>query len=241
MTKHRSVRFHRGHSTGGHAFTLVELLIVLAIVGLLAVLLIPMALQMAERANAAKCIGNLRQISMVSVSYSSDNRGDWPPNAVGTVYAQYLIPYLGRIPGTKDRDFLRSPLICPSARRNVPDSSYSFRGIYTPTTFDPDRGKYGLSYAQNTYAPGSSASTRVANRLAAENPSAMMLYMDLDGHYLVSLGRITNAEHRNTLMKRHNGLVNVAYADGSVRSIPYDDIPTTQSPVRLFWSGRGIP
>ena len=74
-----------------------------------------------------------------------------------------------------------------------------------------------------------------------------MLYMDYHEQYLVSLGGIKDVNRREVLIKRHAGMVNVAYADGSVGSISYDDIPTAGNPAAntpnassMFWTGRGM-
>ena len=59
-------------------FTLVELLIVVAIIAILAAMLLP-ALQKARMtASKAKCINNLKQLGAVMESYAGDNQ-DWYP------------------------------------------------------------------------------------------------------------------------------------------------------------------
>lgn len=227
------------------AFTLLEILAVVAVILVLAALLFPAVGKFIDKANGTKCIANLKTISSASAAYSGDHNGDFPPAGVGTVFANYLIPYLGKIPGVGDANFMNSPLICPGARTGEPDGNYRHRGIYTPTSYtDSDTGKlvkYGLSYGQNVYAPGNGNSVAVAKRLLAEFPSEMMLYMDLEGHYIVSVGGINNEDRKSLLMKRHAGKINAAFADSSVRALNFEDIPPTNptgAPYR-FWSGKG--
>lgn len=55
------------------AFTLVELLVVVAIIGILAAILFPVFSQARERARRAVCLSNLKQIGLGMLMYSQDN------------------------------------------------------------------------------------------------------------------------------------------------------------------------
>src|SRR5439155_23596548 len=86
------------------AFTLVELLVVLAIIALLIALLLPAIQRAREAANATFCKNNLRQIALGLVQYH-DQRGkfpvgcvEWRPTLVGPqrqlAWSAYLLPFL---------------------------------------------------------------------------------------------------------------------------------------------------
>ena len=59
-------------------FTVVELLVVVAIIGALMMILLPNLAAALERARQAQCAANLRSIGQSIKVYSSGNRGKWP-------------------------------------------------------------------------------------------------------------------------------------------------------------------
>jgi prepilin-type N-terminal cleavage/methylation domain-containing protein len=64
---------------GGNAgFTLLELLAVVAIIGLLAAFLVPTATGMIEQGRSAKCLGNLRTLIPAFHQFAADNNGRLP-------------------------------------------------------------------------------------------------------------------------------------------------------------------
>lgn len=71
------------------AFTLVELLTVIAICGVLAALVIAGLGQSRAKADQLRCMSNLRQMGVALLLYANDNRGLLPHNAQVTATPRY--------------------------------------------------------------------------------------------------------------------------------------------------------
>ena len=83
------------------AFTLVEILVVIAIIGILAALVMPVAQRGIAAAQKASCLSNLRQLGSATLSYAGDNNltlpyGYWVgTNGGGVSWDDLISPYLG--------------------------------------------------------------------------------------------------------------------------------------------------
>src|SRR5438093_7197885 len=66
----------KGRNRNG--FTLIELLVVIAIIAILAAILFPVFAQAREKARAASCLSNLKQLSLGMLMYSQDYDETFP-------------------------------------------------------------------------------------------------------------------------------------------------------------------
>jgi prepilin-type N-terminal cleavage/methylation domain-containing protein/prepilin-type processing-associated H-X9-DG protein len=95
--------------------TLIEMLTVIAIIGILAALVFPTLAKTREKARQTECLSNLKQIGMALELYVSENGGRWPNcggewgrdeyyHTIGTHYfPQFIEPYV------KDRKIWECP------------------------------------------------------------------------------------------------------------------------------------
>jgi prepilin-type N-terminal cleavage/methylation domain-containing protein/prepilin-type processing-associated H-X9-DG protein len=74
-TMRRGAREAMGRRTPRTAFTLVELLVVIAVIGLLAALVLPSLSQARSSAQRAQCVNSLKQLSAAAEMYWDDHNG----------------------------------------------------------------------------------------------------------------------------------------------------------------------
>ena len=81
------------------AFSLVELLVVLAVISVLAAMLLPTLEQCLEKTRTIACAGNLRQQSTAVSAYADDSKGFLPPrilaNPANPAVGKYFAIHLG--------------------------------------------------------------------------------------------------------------------------------------------------
>jgi prepilin-type N-terminal cleavage/methylation domain-containing protein/prepilin-type processing-associated H-X9-DG protein len=204
---------------GLHAFTLVELLVVIALIAVIAGLLLPVLAQVREEGRRVTCLSQLRQISQAHALYLQDcdeQLADWrlpaPPRpepwGPHRYWTEYLQPYL------HSEAVLRDP---------------SDTGPPLP----PHEGMKLAGYALMTWGPsGSGAAADVYFRWAGPPLSLAQVLRPaetvsvMDGH--------TATEQSQGFDARHRQGVHVAFLDGHVRWLPLREL------YRVDTDGRGF-
>ncbi|RRJ95397.1 prepilin-type N-terminal cleavage/methylation domain-containing protein [Opitutaceae bacterium TAV4] len=205
------------------AFTLIELLTVIAIIGILAAIIIPVVGKVRDTARTAQCISNWRQWDTAIKLHINDNKDRFPitinpppaPNAPTKEPWYQIAPYLG-IPGTspmpaaagydKIKTIMYGTMAC-TTKYNRP---YRERNQALWWTFGISDQVSGRPYGSLT-AP---SRTLLGIDHCTESPVANILQWFERKDYETNPLRLRTASP-----KPHVGKVNVLYADGHVRTL----------------------
>lgn len=135
------------------AFTLIELLTVVAIIGILAAILIPVVGRVRQSARETQNLSNLRQVGMLCTLYAADNRGYFPVGYQSS----------GPQAGANWRGFLNAyilPGASPTAQANA-----MRRLLNSPTATIPNDTASGAHYSLNAYiSPDGAGASTYANQ-----------------------------------------------------------------------------
>ncbi|AHF89980.1 N-terminal cleavage protein [Opitutaceae bacterium TAV5] len=116
------------------AFTLIELLTVIAIIGILAAILIPTVGKVRQTARQSLCISRARELGSAIQLYSGDHRDQlpFPKDQAGKRWVVYIAPYIGsfthnydqygEISGIKPNDaaiYGHPAVLCPTTPQDV--------------------------------------------------------------------------------------------------------------------------
>lgn len=243
------------------AFTLIELLTVIAIIGILAAILIPVVGAVRERARAAQCTSNMRQLATGILLYSLDHDGGAPPpqdrklTDDGTLplwtntWHLFIAPYVdfevvSPLDETKSAHW-RSNSIDTSTIYHCPTAVYETVSLHGGTA----RNFFGSSSGWWCYGLNSDVVVRYfrtgvaerggdgnAYRLPLEqleSPTRTAAILETT-YWVAGPGRF--AGDPGVGLAPHNGSANVAFWDGSVARLSANTILAFDSN-DVFWKG----
>ncbi|MFH1500236.1 MAG: prepilin-type N-terminal cleavage/methylation domain-containing protein [Verrucomicrobiota bacterium] len=197
-------------------FTLVELLTVIAIIGILAAILIPVTLVVRQKAQSAACASNLRQIGIGFQVYVADNKRQGLATYINASSEYWYQRLLGTPTSGASIDSKALPA-CPSMEVSGGHAA---------------AGNYGMSNLSVWYpAPLHRVDNDpyfYSSRLL--RPQDWPLFMDADAPIIYGLDNpIESAPSNSRFAARHGGIANVLMADIHVKTVRYGDARWHQS------------
>ncbi|MDF3131025.1 type II secretion system protein [Kiritimatiellaeota bacterium B1221] len=187
------------------AFTLIEMLVVIAIIALLATMIIPVTGKVMERARIMQCSQNLRSIHMALVHYANDHDDTIVPPAGHNSkdnkrFGYYIRPYLE---GGEEGE---NPWGVPE-RYRCPTAQYYPVNVHS-TGLNPD-------YSKRPYLDFPNLAGSI---MVADSRSAFSLF------YSSNSTTKLHARHKDP-NRNATGSVSAVFGDGHWALIPYPDLP----------------
>ena len=224
-------------------FTLVELLVVMAIIAVLAAMLLPSLSSARRKAAQAACINNQKQLGLGMKIYMDDNQNVFPgiasrhygfqaPDWIYWRTNTALYPAFDKSPiAAAMTGAGRASLRCPLDTSDAARFAQIYDDGYGPYLFSYSMTGYGLDGQNNnigisTVVDGSSGKPVTylfkesslhrpsAKILTAEEPGTLGSQDSPDGVSLIQDGRWVPTE--DPLTCRHGGRADVGFADGHV-------------------------
>ncbi len=221
------------------AFTLIEMLTVIAIIGVLAAILIPVVGKVRQSARASRCVSNMRQLGAAFSLFVGDNKGLLPvtynmSNAATNNWWYHLNPYTG------------NPVMKPywtsaSGSGSVQEVSLADGGVYRCPETDPNNTGWGsnfwVSYKMNSRFREDDPKRNSYNAATVAgfpmgmivNPARCISVLEGRTHpEFDSFNEATSAGNAYWVIYPHGGRTNALFADGHVQSM-------TQQQLQADW------
>ena len=205
-------------------FTLIELLIVVAIIAILAGMLLPALNSAREKARAIQCTSQQKQLALAHIAYTDDNKSYFAPNCVSSLWPGakprwWQEPYLYNYIGGKSDTMLKKLMLCPSTNLKQesnnnpalsvnPDTSYGMVVNTLTAPFLMTRWKDSLSNALMMMDYGRGAQWYYSGGGTSKGflQSSYFFTDNADKQYAA-------------IFTRHSDKANIAFADGHVESM----------------------
>ncbi|MDR1282094.1 MAG: prepilin-type N-terminal cleavage/methylation domain-containing protein [Opitutaceae bacterium] len=218
------------------AFTLIELLTVIAIIGILAAIIIPTVGKVRETAKRAKSISNLRQLATAANLHASENRNKYPWMAVDGYkesattkrWPNTLRPLIGDKTGT-GKIFINTTIDKQSAV------------LLDPFVTDGNHHELSDYGANEKIFPLEKSTTSQLDTTHVATPSRCVLFCPTatkadpaQASWYLGPGYIGGTSSQLPCDRGNPGKILCGFADGHVSTIPATDLTTSSDRKRWF-------
>ena len=200
-------------------FTLTETLIVIVIIAVLAGIMFPIVRAVRERARAAVCVQNLKQIGVGLHAYTAENSGRFPDGAADVSWKPEITTsrcWYDAAAENMGREYVRyhkgDPLPdvfgCPSGHGRAYEPAWPYTGDYAGNFYlgNPDHKVMTISSVKNP------SSTPYVQDTVKQNNFGAAIY-----------GSGFSKTANTAFADRHGGSGNILWVDGHVSSMKYSE------------------
>jgi prepilin-type N-terminal cleavage/methylation domain-containing protein/prepilin-type processing-associated H-X9-DG protein len=249
-------------------FTLVELLVVIALIALLAALLLPVLSKARTRTQGIVCLNNVRQLTLAWTLYADDHSGRLAYNLGGDIKRQSVAPRtnLNWVNGILDWEWELSPdntntatlteaSLASYAARNVGvyhcPSDFVLSAVQREAGWDHRVRSYSMNAmvgdAGDLSATGSNANNpgyiQYFSLASIQRPDEIFVFLDehpdsINDGYFIN--RAHNFQWVDLPASYHNGAAAFAFADGHSELHRWQ-FPQTKQPAKADTVGLPLP